>query len=52
MAAYFTFTHLLFFSIFRYSLPVYAYLFAFSGAGLIQVARRASIHLRPSLRQA
>jgi hypothetical protein len=33
MAGYFTFIHLLFFSIFRYSLPVYAYLFCFSGAG-------------------
>jgi 4-amino-4-deoxy-L-arabinose transferase-like glycosyltransferase len=42
MAGYFTFIHLLFFSVFRYSLPVYAYLFALSGAGIsgLRSARR------------
>jgi hypothetical protein len=41
IAAYVTFIHLVFFSIFRYSLPVYAYLFAFSGAGALWVLRVA-----------
>lgn len=34
LGTYFTLTHLVFFSVFRYSLPVYAVLMPFSGAGI------------------
>ena len=34
LALYFTLVHMAFFAVFRYSLPVYAYLFCFSAAGM------------------
>jgi 4-amino-4-deoxy-L-arabinose transferase-like glycosyltransferase len=50
LVLYFTLTHMMFFAVFRYSLPVYAYLFCFTAAGVTSLygthpaaqARRAS----------
>jgi len=40
LVLYFTVIHVLFFSVFRYSLPVYAYMFCFSAGGVVVVLRR------------
>jgi len=40
LVLYFTVIHMLFFSVFRYSLPVYAYMFCFSAGGVVVVLRR------------
>ncbi|HUV03487.1 MAG TPA: glycosyltransferase family 39 protein [Armatimonadota bacterium] len=40
LVLYFTVMHMLFFSVFRYSLPVYAYMFCFSAGGVVVVIRR------------
>ncbi len=39
LVLYFTVVHMAFFAVFRYSLPVYAYLFCFTAAGLTSLAR-------------
>ena len=37
LIVYYTLVHMVFFSAFRYSLPVYAYLFCFSAAGIASI---------------
>ena len=47
LALYFTAIHLAFFAVVRYAFPVYAYLFAFTGAGALGILRRGRRSPRP-----
>ena len=40
MVVYYTVVHLVFYSIVRYTLPVYAYMFCFTAAGLVTLTER------------
>lgn len=40
LVVYYTIVHMVFFSVVRYSMPVYAYMFCFSAAGIIAIVER------------